>query len=167
MNSHNEDLIIEKRVRHGTESLLRQGAKCIDVSHTIEDGLVTYKGLPAPIICDYLSRAESRRHYTAGTEFHIGQIEMVANTGTYLDSPFHRYPDGKDIAELSLSRLANLEGLLIRMTDRSGRAITPAARPGVKNEHKEKHGFALCKYCGIKRHHPRYNSCFDCKDKKS
>ncbi len=66
----------------------------IDLSHTIEHGLVTYKGLPAPIICDYLSREKSRELYAPGTEFQIGKIEMVSNTGTYIDCPFHRYADG-------------------------------------------------------------------------
>ena len=80
----------------------------IDLSHTIEHGLITYKGLPAPIICDYMSREQSRSHYAPGTEFHIGKIEMVANTGTYLDSPFHRYADGKDLSALVLEKLANL-----------------------------------------------------------
>jgi arylformamidase len=85
----------------------------IDLSHTIEHGLVTYKGLPAPIICDYLSREASRKIYAPGTEFQIGKIEMVANTGTYLDSPFHRYADGKDLSELDLQRLANLPAIKI------------------------------------------------------
>src|SRR5881394_739783 len=85
----------------------------IDLSHTIEHGLITYKGLPAPIICDYLNREQSREHYAPGTEFHIGKIEMVANTGTYLDSPFHRYEDGKDLSQLELSSLANLDGVVI------------------------------------------------------
>lgn len=76
--------------------------KLIDLSHTVEDGLVTYKGLPAPVICDFLSREASRAVYAPGTEFHIGKIEMVANTGTYLDSPFHRYANGKDLSELPL-----------------------------------------------------------------
>ena len=67
----------------------------IDLSHTLEDGLITYKGLPAPIVCDYLSREESRRFYEEGTEFQIAKIEMVANTGTYIDCPFHRFADGK------------------------------------------------------------------------
>src|SRR5215467_9596228 len=84
----------------------------IDLSHTLEHGLVTYKGLPAPIICDYLSRQASRERYAPGTEFHIGKIEMVANTGTYLDSPFHRYADGKDLAGLRLDSLAKLPGVL-------------------------------------------------------
>lgn len=95
----------------------------VDVSHTIEAGMITYKGLPAPVICDYLSRQESRKHYAEGTEFHIGKIEMVANTGTYLDSPFHRYPNGKDLSQLDLSSLANLDAVTIRFDRKAGRAI--------------------------------------------
>ena len=87
----------------------------IDVSHTVEHGMVTYKGLPAPLICDYLSREASRKVYAAGTEFQIGKIEMVANTGTYVDSPFHRFPDGTDLAGLPLSSLANLDCLVARI----------------------------------------------------
>ena len=86
----------------------------VDVSHTVRDGLTTYKGLPAPIICDYLSREDSRKHYAPGTEFNIGKIEMVANTGTYLDSPFHRFADGKDLSELPLASLADLDCLVFR-----------------------------------------------------
>lgn len=84
----------------------------IDLSHTIEHGMVTYRGLPAPLMCDFLSRQASRSHYTADTEFQIGRIDMVGNTGTYLDSPFHRYPDGKDLSDLPLSSLAGLDGVL-------------------------------------------------------
>src|ERR1041384_7653112 len=69
--------------------------KLIDVCHTVEHGMITYKGLPAPVISDFLSREDSATRYAPGTEFHIGKIEMVANTGTYLDSPFHRYASGK------------------------------------------------------------------------
>jgi kynurenine formamidase len=87
--------------------------KLIDLSHTISHGLITYKGLPAPIICDYLSREASRQHYAPGTEFQIGKIEMVANTGTYIDSPFHRYADGKDLSELELQKLANLPAIKV------------------------------------------------------
>jgi arylformamidase len=85
----------------------------IDLSHTIEHGMITYRGLPAPLICDYLSREASRNLYAEGTEFHIGRIDMVANTGTYLDSPFHRYADGKDLSELPLTSLAGLDGVVI------------------------------------------------------
>lgn len=87
----------------------------VDLSHTVEHGLITYKGLPAPIICDFLSREESMRHYAGGTSFHIGKIEMVANTGTYLDSPFHRYESGKDLSELPLSSLANLPAIVVQV----------------------------------------------------
>lgn len=86
----------------------------VDLSHTVEHGMITYKGLPAPLICDFLSREDSRAHYAEGTTFHIGKIEMVANTGTYLDSPFHRYADGKDLADLPLASLAQLDGLCCR-----------------------------------------------------
>lgn len=96
--------------------------KLIDLSHTIEDGLITYKGLPAPIICDFLSREQSKKIYTEGTTFHIGKIEMVANTGTYLDSPFHRYENGKDVSELELNAVADLEGILFH-ADKNTRAI--------------------------------------------
>jgi arylformamidase len=97
--------------------------RVVDVSHTVEHGMITYRGLPAPIICDYLSREESRKHYSEGTQFHIGKIEMVANTGTYLDSPFHRYEDGKDLSQLSLSSVANIEGIVIRASDLVTQAI--------------------------------------------
>jgi kynurenine formamidase len=93
--------------------------KFVDLSHTIEDGLITYRGLPAPIICDYLTREASRQIYAPGTEFHIGKIEMIANTGTYLDSPFHRYPEGKDLSQLPLQSLANLETAVFQATDRT------------------------------------------------
>lgn len=102
----------------------------IDLSHTVEDGMVTYEGLPGPVICDFLSREASRAHYAEGTEFHIGRIDMVANTGTYMDSPFHRYADGADLSELPLSSIADLEGVLIEAgpsSGRSGRAIDRSA----------------------------------------
>jgi kynurenine formamidase len=94
-----------------------------DLSHVIEHGMLTYKGLPAPLICDFLSREASRKLYAPGTEFQIGRIEMVANTGTYLDSPFHRYADGKDLAELPLSSLANLDCVVAHVQTTAARAI--------------------------------------------
>ncbi|HEY5402926.1 MAG TPA: cyclase family protein [Pyrinomonadaceae bacterium] len=99
----------------------------IDVSHTIDDGMITYKGLPGPVITDHLSREDSRKVYAPGTEFHIGKLEMVANTGTYIDSPFHRYPDGADLAALDLYSLANLDGLVVRQTVREVREIGVSA----------------------------------------
>lgn len=97
--------------------------KLVDVSHEIEAGMTTYPGLPAPAISDYLSRAASPGRYSAGTTFQIGRIEMIANTGTYVDAPFHRFAEGGDLASLPLERLADLEGLVIDATDRSSRAI--------------------------------------------
>src|SRR3712207_685399 len=105
-----------------------------DLSHTIEHGLVTYRGLPAPVICDYLTREDSRRLYAGGTEFHIGRIEMVANRGTYLDSPFHRYEDGKDLSRLALESLADLDGLVVSADGRSGRAVGRDALGGADVE---------------------------------
>ncbi|MGI8955591.1 MAG: cyclase family protein [Chthoniobacterales bacterium] len=98
-------------------------SELIDLSHCVENGMITYKGLPAPVICDYLSREASRARYAPGTEFQIGKIEMVANTGTYIDSPFHRYADGCDLSELKLENLANLDCVVVRATNRGDRAI--------------------------------------------
>jgi len=89
-------------------------SRLIDLSHEIENGMITYKGLPAPVICDYLSREQSRTLYEPGTEFQIGRIDMVANTGTYIDCPFHRYADGKDLSQVSLERFANVEAVVVR-----------------------------------------------------
>jgi kynurenine formamidase len=95
------------------------GVKLVDLSHTVEHGMVTYKGLPAPLICDFLTREASRAFYAPGTEFHIGRIDMVANTGTYLDSPFHRFASGPDLAQLPLESLANLAGIVVRNPSRA------------------------------------------------
>ncbi len=103
----------------------------IDVSHSIEHGMTTYPGLPAPIICDYLSREASRAQYAPGVEFQIGKIEMVANTGTYIDAPFHRWTDGKDLAALPLESLAALDAIVINVAG-SGRAITRSVFEGAE-----------------------------------
>jgi len=116
----------------------------IDLSHTVEHGLVTYQGLPAPLICDFLSREDSRRIYAPGTEFHIGKIEMVANTGTYVDSPFHRYADGPDLSELPLASLADLDTVVVR---HAGRAIGRAAFGDL-----DLHGKAVLVHTGWDRH---------------
>lgn len=95
----------------------------IDVSHIVEDGMITYRGLPAPIVCDFLSYDDSRSHYTDGTEFQIGTIEMVANTGTYVDSPWHRFRDGADLSQLELESLADLDGIVVRVPQDGSREI--------------------------------------------
>jgi arylformamidase len=96
----------------------------IDLSHTIEHGMTTYPGLPAPRICDYLSREASRSRYAGGATFHIGRLDMVANTGTYLDTPFHRYEDGADLAGVPLECVAGLTALRLSFHPESDRAIT-------------------------------------------
>jgi kynurenine formamidase len=103
----------------------------IDLSHAIENGMITYRGLPSPKIYEYWSRAYSRQFYNGETEFHIGKIEMVANTGTYLDSPFHRFMDGMDLSQLPLSSLANLEGVLVELSNLPDRKITQDLFSGI------------------------------------
>lgn len=102
---------------------LRVSGVLVDISHTVEHGMVTYKGLPAPVMCDYLSREASRERYAHGTEFQIDRIDMVGNTGTYIDSPFHRYADGKDLSEVPLTSLANLECLVVRVPEGHARDV--------------------------------------------
>ena len=97
-------------------------ARLIDLSHPIEHGMVTYPGLPGPVVSDFLGREASRGHYAGGTTFHIARVRMVGNTGTYVDAPFHRYADGADVAGLPLDRLAHLEGVVVEARE-AGRAI--------------------------------------------
>jgi arylformamidase len=118
----------------------------IDLSHTIEHGLETYRGLPAPTICDFLSREASRALYAPGTEFHIGRIDMVANTGTYVDSPFHRFADGRDLSELVLEQLADLDAVVVRARG-PGPAIDRQAFDGVDVK-----GRAVLVHTGWDRH---------------
>ena len=120
--------------------------KFIDVSHVVEHGMVTYRGIPAPFISDYLSREASRPHYAAGTTFQIGKIDMVANTGTYIDAPFHRYNKGKDLSELDLANFANLPGIVFR-ADPTSRVISPALFKG-----RELKGKAILIHTGWDKH---------------
>jgi arylformamidase len=101
------------------------GRRIVELSHPIRHGMVTYPGLPAPEIGDHLTREASRDHYAPGTEFHIGRITMVANTGTYLDTPAHRFSDGPDLAALPLAGLVDLDGLVVRTVGERGRGIEP------------------------------------------
>jgi arylformamidase len=97
--------------------------KLVDLSHTVVHGMITYKGLAAPLICDFLSREASKKFYAKGTSFQIGKIDLVANTGTYVDSPFHRFEDGNDLSELALEQVADLDGVVVRVKDTAGRAV--------------------------------------------
>src|SRR5512141_656183 len=122
------------------------GNRLIDLSHEVEHGMVTYKGLPAPIICDFLSREDSKKNYAEGTQFHISKIEMIANTGTYVDSPFHRFADGIDLSELPLESLADLEGVVVH-AQKYGRAI-----PAKAFENVDVSGRALLIHTGWAQH---------------
>ena len=110
----NKQILTEAHKRNLTDEKGKR-SQLIDLSHTIENGLITYRGLPAPIICDYLSREDSRQFYEAGTEFQIGKIEMITNTGTYLDCTFHRFPDGDDLSQVGLEAFTDLDGIVVRV----------------------------------------------------
>lgn len=110
----NKEIISENHKRKPDQNV-KKNDLLINLSHTIENGLITYKGLPAPIICDYLSRENSRKNYAEGTEFQIGKIEMESNTGTYIDCPFHRFEKGKDLSEVSLESFTDLEAVVVRV----------------------------------------------------
>lgn len=112
-----------KRAAMATRPTEAGASRRIDLSHTIVDGMITYKGLPAPLLCDHLSREQSRATYAEGTEFQIGKIEMVGNTGTYLDTPFHRYAEGYDLSALDLDRVSGVPAVLVRVAGQTGRAI--------------------------------------------
>lgn len=122
-------------------------ARHVDLSHVIEEGMTTYKGLPGPHICDFWTREGSAANYDDGSTFQIGRIDMVANTGTYLDSPFHRYADGADLSELKLESLADLPGLVIRRPWENGLTIEPSHLDG-----REVTGKAVLFHTGWDRH---------------
>lgn len=115
------------RAQVDAEETFRNGGpaarRLVELSHPIRNGMVTYPGLPAPEIGEHLSREASRSHYAPGTEFQIARISMVANTGTYLDTPSHRFADGPDLSETPLGSLADLEGVVLRVTGAGVRAI--------------------------------------------
>ena len=119
----NKEIITEQHKR-AAAVIKGEQQVLVDLSHTIENGLITYKGLPAPIICDYLSREDSQYLYEEGTSFQIGKIEMVTNTGTYIDCPFHRFADGKDLSQMALERFTDLEAVMIKIPYRQTQEIT-------------------------------------------
>jgi kynurenine formamidase len=110
----------------------RTSERLVDLSHVIEEGMTTFKGLPGPHICDFWTREASAANYDDGSTFQIGRIDMVANTGTYVDSPFHRYAEGKDLSELPLGSLANLDGLVVRRPFENGLAVDADAFSGLE-----------------------------------
>ncbi|SEH79731.1 MULTISPECIES: cyclase family protein [unclassified Leifsonia] len=108
----------------------QQSRRIVDLSHRIHAGLVTYPGLPSPAITPHLTREASRGVYAPGTEFAMDVITMIGNTGTYLDSPYHRYADGPDLAGLDLSTLVGLPAEVVHLSDRRERGIPASALEG-------------------------------------
>jgi len=121
--------------------------RVVDLSHRIRAGLVTYPGLPAPVITPHLTRADSRAHYEPGTEFAMDVITMIGNTGTYLDSPYHRFADGPDLAGLDLAGLVDVPAEVVHLTDLGTRGIPVEALRG-----REVRGKAVLLHTGWDRH---------------
>jgi arylformamidase len=121
--------------------------RLVDLSHTVVAGLVTYPGIPVPTINPHLTREESRSHYAEGTEFAIDVITLAGNTGTYLDTPYHRYAGGADLADLDLETLVDLPLELFRLTDASERRI-----PAAVFYDRELQGKAVLLHTGWDRH---------------
>lgn len=130
----------------GSDALLPH-LRFVDLSHVIEDGMVTFKGLPGPAICDFWSREASSANYDDGSTFQIGRIDMVANTGTYLDAPFHRHESGHDLSQLNLAQLSNLPAVVVRQPFAEGLAVEASAFTGV-----ELAGRAVLVHTGWDRH---------------
>jgi arylformamidase len=124
-----------------------EAKRIVDLSHVIEHGMTTYPGLPEPHICDFWTRESSAANYDDGSAFQIGRIDMVANTGTYVDSPFHRYADGKDLADLPLPSLADLPGIVVRQPWEKDIAVDAAAFQGL-----DVSGKAVLVHTGWDRH---------------
>ena len=106
-------------------------SQLVELSHTITEGMTTYKGFPGPHICDFWTREDSAGFYDDGSSFQIGRIDMIANTGTYLDTPFHRYEDGADLAGVGLERLAALPALVVRQPWERGPMVDTARLEGL------------------------------------
>jgi arylformamidase len=138
--------IRNKRILAEAHKRTPSSGEYVELSHTIEHGTLTHRGLPAPVICDYLSREASRERYAPGTEFQIAKIDMVVNTGTYIDCPFHRYAHGKDMAQTAIEACADLDAVVIRAAQ---------ASPAIGAEHfrgRDLRGRAVLVHTGWARH---------------
>jgi arylformamidase len=107
------------------------GGRLVELSHVIRAGMITYPGLPGPEITPHLTREASREHYAPGTELAIDRLTLIGNTGTYLDAPYHRYPDGADLSRVPLARTAGLPAVVVRVTGASSPGIDVGALAAV------------------------------------
>lgn len=147
-----ENLRIVEEAHRGTRGIDTTPAtaserRVVDLSHVIREGLVTYPGLPAPVITSHLTREDSRSHYAEGTEFAMDIITMIGNTGTYLDSPYHRYGDGPDLAGLALDTLVDLPAEVFHLTD-----LTTLGIPAEVFFDRDLRGKAVLLHTGWDRH---------------
>jgi kynurenine formamidase len=138
--------IANRRVVSEAHKRRDDASRHVDLSHVIENGMPTHRGLPAPVICDFLSREASRERYAPGTEFQIAKIDMVANTGTYVDVPSHRYADGRDLAQVGIDAFAGIDALVVRI-DPERTAIDADAFAGL-----DVRGRAVLVHTGWDRH---------------
>jgi arylformamidase len=138
---------VDADVDAGDAASARRRGELVDLSHPIRDGLVTYPGLPAPTITPHLTREASREKYAPGTEFALDLITMIGNTGTYLDSPYHRYAEGGDLASLELETLVGVPAEVFRLTDAASRGI-----PAEVFFDRELAGTAVLLHTGWSRH---------------
>ena len=106
--------------------------RAIDLSHEIVDGMVTHPGIPGPTISTFLTHEASAARYAPGTTFEIGRIDLVANTGTYLDTPAHRFAGRADLSDLDLATVVDLDAVLVDVRGRDARAIDPDAFAGIQ-----------------------------------
>jgi arylformamidase len=108
------------------------GRQIVELSHEIVAGMTTHPGIPAPTISTFLSHEASTARYAPGTTFEIARIDLVANTGTYVDTPAHRYPGGEDLSAVDVERLVDLDGIVVDCRNEAGSAIDAAAFAGVQ-----------------------------------
>jgi arylformamidase len=119
------------------------GGRFVELGHVIRAGMITYPGLPAPVITPYLTREASRAHYSPGTEFAIDELTLVGNTATYLDAPYHRYPDGADLSSIPLARTVDLPAVVVRVPGAEQRGIDVGALAAL-----DVHGAAVLLHTG-------------------
>lgn len=123
----NKTIITERHKRAAKADAAAATSRIVDLSHHVRSGEATYPGLPAPLVSDHMSHEQSRGRYAEGVTFQIGKVEMVANSGTAIDVPYHRYPDREDVGDMPIEAFADLDAVVIRLTGMRGRAITAQA----------------------------------------
>lgn len=91
----------------------------IDLSHSIENGTVTYPGDPPALIELTLDRKLTSKLNGGGTTsgVEINTIKMVSTSGTYIDAPYHVFEDGKKIKDYPIEKLVNLPSIVVKIPE--------------------------------------------------